>query len=161
MGDKLVTDLSSSEGGGGTKGRPSPVSRYTEKFEELCGYYMSIGMTYHDFWDGDCCMVKYYRDKAKRDREHENFNLWLQGAYIYEALLDASPAFNALSKKKKPFPYMEHPVPLSVDESERAKEQENRKKMEQGKEAMKRIAEDFNKRFMEKRKKGGDVNDGD
>lgn len=155
MGDKLVTDLSSSEGDGGTKGRPSPVLRYTDKFEELCGYYMSIGMTYHDFWDGDCCMVKYYRDKAKRDRERENFNLWLQGAYIYEALLDASPAFNALSKKKKPFPYLDNPIPMTEGESKRTKEQENKKKMENGKEAMRLMVENFNKRFLEKQGKGG------
>lgn len=155
MGDKLVTDLSSSEGGGGTKGRPSPLLRYSDKFEELCGYYLSIGMTYHDFWDGDCCMVKYYRDKAKREWEQRNFELWLQGAYIYEALLDASPVFNSLSKKKKPFPYMKQPIPFTADESEKSKERENKQKMENGKEAMKLMVESFNKRFMEKQEKGG------
>lgn len=160
MGDKLVTDLSSSEGGGGLKSRPTPLLRYTEKFEELCGYYMSLGMTYHDYWDGDCCMVKYYRDKASYDREKKNFELWLQGAYIYEALLDASPAFNALSRKKKPFPFLEHPIPLTTDESEQARERTNRKKMEQGKEVMKQFAENFNKRFLEKQGKGG-KDDGD
>lgn len=160
MGDKPVRDLPPSKRGGGIKGRPSPLLRYSDKFEELCGYYMSIGMSYHDFWDGDCCMVKYYREKAVHDRERDNFELWLQGAYIYEALLDVSPVFNALSKRQKPYPYMKNPIPMTAAESERNREQENREKLKNGKEAMKVMVENFNKKFLEKQGKGG-VKDGD
>lgn len=57
MDGKLVTDLSSAEDGGGGRSRPSPSLRYGDKFEELCGYYMSLGMSYSDYWDGDNCMT--------------------------------------------------------------------------------------------------------
>ena len=53
MGDFVVTGESTdNDGDGRDNNRPSSF-RYTERFEEECGYYLSIGMTYHDYWDGD------------------------------------------------------------------------------------------------------------
>lgn len=75
------------------------VYRYGETFEKLCGYYMSLGMGYHDYWDGDCEMARYYRDMDEKVKERQNEALWLQGLYFYEALVDASPVLNAMSKK--------------------------------------------------------------
>lgn len=100
----MVTEKSTDNDGDGRENRPSPL-RYTKIFEEECGYYLSIGMTYLDYWDGDSTMVKYYRDKHKRELERQNFNHWMQGLYFYEALIDASPVFNPLSEKHEPYPY--------------------------------------------------------
>lgn len=98
----MVTGESTdNDGDGRDNNRPSSF-RYTERFEVECGYYLSIGMTYHDYWDGDAAMVKFYRDKHKRDLDRQNFNHWMQGMYIYEALVDASPVFNPLSEKHEP-----------------------------------------------------------
>ena len=164
MDGKLVTDLPSDDetvGGGGNTSRPSPILRYSDKFEELCGYYMSIGMTYEEYWDGDNCMTKYYREKFQLEQERMNRDLWLQGAYIYEALLDASPVFNPLSVKKKPLPYRENPVPLTERESKRLEELNKQKMMENGREAMRMMMVEFNRQFEEKLEKGGEPNDGD
>ena len=158
MDAKLVTDLSSEDGGGGDTGRQSPF-RYTDKFEELCGYYLSVGMSYEDYWDGDCTMVKYYREKGKLDRERRNFELWLQGAYIYEALLCVCPAYDSFSKHRTPQPYRDRPLPLTETEAEVQEAEREKAKMEQNKQAMKEAAERFNKRFKSK-KKGGQM-DGD
>lgn len=155
----MVTDTSSTTGGGG-KSRPSPPLRYGEKFEELCGYYMSLGMSYHDYWDGDNLMPKFYRQKHEYDKERRNYELWLQGAYLYEAVLDASPALNPLSKKNKPFPYRSTPIPITEGESKYKKEMEKKKKLENGKQAMRAMMANFNKQFQEKMKKGGEVDDG-
>lgn len=160
----MVTDLSSPDGGGGTKGRPSPPLRYGDKFEELCGYYMSLGMSYYDYWDGDAAMTLYYRRMDEYHRERRNYELWLQGAYIYEALLDASPVYNALSKQKKPFPYRAAPIPITTNESKAAKERDKQERLKKGKEAMRAMVASINKRFRDnqrKREKGGEVNDGD
>lgn len=147
MDNELVTGSESGAATGGGNRRRPVVSRYGEKFEELCGYYMSIGMTYHEYWDGDSMMVKYFREAEERKRERENYNAWLQGVYIYEALLDASPALNALSKKKKPYPYRKSPIPITETETRRQKDKENREKMKNGLGAMRALMAGINKKF--------------
>lgn len=161
MGGKLVTDLSSDDSGGGGETSRPPLLRYSDKFEELCGFYMSIGMTYEEYWDGDNCMTKYYRQMDNLNRERKNYDLWLQGAYIYEALLDASPVFNPLCAKKKPYPYRETPIPLTENENRKVEELNNQKKLENGREAMRAMMIEFNKHFEDKIKEGGEQTDGD
>lgn len=155
----MVTDLPSENGGDGGIGRPSPIVRYGDKFEELCGYYMSLGMSYHDYWDGDNCMTKYYREADEIKKERRNSELWLQAAYIYEALLDASPVFNPLSKKNKPFPFRSEPIPITSSGSKKSEERKKKQMLENGKEAMRAMMAAFNERF-KKSKKGGEADNG-
>lgn len=138
---------------------PSPIVRYGDKFEELCGYYMSLGMSYHDYWDGDNCMTKYYREAEEIKKERRNSELWLQAAYIYEALLDASPVFNPLSKKNKPFPFRSEPIPITSSGSKKSEERKKKQMLENGKEAMRAMMAAFNERF-KKSKKGGEADNG-
>lgn len=155
----MVTDLPSESGGDGGIGRPSPIVRYGDKFEELCGYYMSLGMSYHDYWDGDNCMTKYYREAEEIKKERRNSEMWLQAAYIYEALLDASPVFNPLSKKNKPFPFRSEPIPITSSGSKKSEERKKKQMLENGKEAMRAMMAAFNERF-KKSKKGGEADNG-
>lgn len=101
---------------------------YYKRFEEAFPYYLSIGMTAEQYWDDDVELCKFYRKKAMIDLDRENQSLWLQGMYIYEALLRVSPAFNALSKKK-PEPYMEKPYEFKGVEKnkEKAADQQEKK----------------------------------
>jgi len=147
--DRVKADIAQNQEGG-QDSRPSSPLRYGEKFEELCGFYLSIGMSYHDYWDGDNCMTKYYRAKYKQDMERKNYFLWLQGAYVYEAIVDASPVLNPFSKMDKPFPYREEPIPLTPEEHKRAKKRENVRKMQRGKEVMRTLMASINKRFADK-----------
>ena len=153
MDGELVTDLSSDDftGDGGVKGRQSLVLRYGKKFEELCGYYMSIGMSYRDYWDGDSTMVKYYRQADELRKERRNAALWLQGIYFYEALLNASPVLNPLSSRKKPFPFRDSPIPLTEAEKTRLDEIDKQKRLEAGREAMRAMMIAFNEKFEERR----------
>ena len=73
--------------------------------------------------------------------------MWLQAAYIYEALLNASPVFNPLSRTHKPVPFRSEPYPISTDTKE-AEERKNKQRMEDGKEAMRRMMDVINKRFV-------------
>lgn len=155
----MVTDLPSENGGDGGIDRPSPIVRYGDKFEELCSYYMSLGMSYHDYWDGDNCMTKYYREAEEIKKERRNSELWLQAAYIYEALLDASPVFNPLSKKNKPFPFRSEPIPITSSGSKKSEERKKKQMLENGKEAMRAMMAAFNERF-KKTKKGGEADNG-
>lgn len=109
---------------GEPQGLPSESYTYTEKFEEAFPYYLAIGMTYEQFWDMDCELVKYYRkaEKLKRNAQIEdlNFTCWLQGMYFYEALCDVSPVLHAMAKAgARPHPYAKDPYPITQKQSER------------------------------------------
>ena len=160
MDAKLVTELSSDNTGAAVNKAASPHFRYSDKFDEMCGYYLSIGMSYEDYWDGDCEMVKYYRRKDELDISRMNFELWLQGAYIYEALLYVSPTYDSFSKHRTPQPYREQPIPLTEKEADRQQEERERKIMETNRAAMEEAMIKVNKRFKSK-KEGGQKNDGD
>ena len=108
------------------------LQSYTEVFEQLCPYYMSIGMSYDDFWSGDVEMVKAYRKANElRDRRH-NQDMWLQGRYFYDALCAASPLFRFTMKKGmiKPEPYTSEPYPITEAELREREEREARAKEE-------------------------------
>lgn len=105
---------------------------------------MFLGMSYEDFWDGDVEMARYYREKYRYETEQRNTELWLQGAYIYEALLDTAPALNALSKKHKPLPYRDEPIPLAGMETERSEKRKEEKKLNAGKSFMEAWAASVN-----------------
>lgn len=80
-------------------------------------------MTYYEYWHGNPEMLRFYRESYKIKRKNENFNLWLQGRYFYEAIICASPATNPLSKARKCYPYPENPFPLTKAEQEEQEEQ--------------------------------------
>ncbi len=116
-------------------------------------------MSYHDYWDGDNCMTKYYREAEEIKKEQRNSELWLQAVYIYEALLDASPVFNPLSKKNKPLPFRSEPIPITSSGSKKSEERKKKRMLENGKEAMRAMMAAINERF-KKSKKGGEADNG-
>ena len=92
---------------------------------------MSIGMTYHEFWDGDVTMVRAYREADELRRRRLNEMAWLQGAYFYEALCDVAPIFHAFAKKgTKPERYVKEPYPITESEIREREEREARAKQE-------------------------------
>ena len=84
--DSELVSSSLSETEGGERNRSTPLFTYTEKFYECFPYYLSIGMTPEQYWDGDPTLTKYYRKADEIKKERLNEELWLQGMYIYEAL---------------------------------------------------------------------------
>jgi hypothetical protein len=88
----------------------APHLTYTEQFNNHFPFYLSIGMTYDQYWNEDCELPKYYRQAHELKTTRKNQELWLQGMYIYEALCDVSPVLHAFAKKgTKPQPYTERP----------------------------------------------------
>lgn len=115
-----------------------PFITYTERFYEHFPYYLSIGMTPEQYWDGDPTLAKYYRKADAMRMERTNQELWLQGMYIYEAICDASPILRSLAKKgTKPYPYAEKPYPL------------NDKQVKQNAVEKEKVVADKGKKFME------------
>lgn len=86
----------------------------SKEFEKACPYFISIGMTYEQFWYEDPTIatsyLKAFKIKQKRELEILDYKMWKQGMYIYEALCDVSPILHAFSKKgTKPLPYPSAP----------------------------------------------------
>jgi len=121
---------------------------YTERFYELFPYYLAIGMTPEQYWDGDCTLVKYYRKAEELRNEKRNQELWLQGMYVYEAICDVAPILHAFAKKgTKPTPYSAKPYPLNNKQIKRDEEEKQRKIAEKGKKFMEAMAASINKKF--------------
>ena len=147
MGSELVSSSLSTTEEDGQQGSPS-LFTYTEKFYESFPYYLSIGMTPEQYWDGDCTLVKYYRKAEEIRNEKRNQELWLQGMYFYEALCDVSPVLHAFAKKgTKPIPYSSKPYAITRKQSERDEEEKQRKIAEKGKRFMEAMAASINKKF--------------
>lgn len=96
--------------------------------DKLCPYYMMIGVSYDEFWNGDYTRLKYYEECHRLEIEKRNQELWLQGLYNYAALTTALA--NAFAKKgSHPKEYLDKPIritPMNEDE----KEQEKKKMVE-------------------------------
>ena len=102
-------------------------------FEEACPNYLAIGMTYEQFWDGDVLAHKAFRKAHKLKLAEKNQMAWLQGMYIYEALLDVTPYLKAFSKDR-PKPYPKEPYDLFKEQREAREEREARERYERIKE---------------------------
>ena len=87
------------------------VKTYTEIFEELCPYYLAIGMTMDEYWDAAPHLARWYRQAHKMRVEQKNQELWLQGLYVFNAfgvvLANAFPKKGATEHK-----YLEKPIDL-------------------------------------------------
>ena len=128
MGCELVSDSFSQKQGGG-ENIAAPSITCTERFEKIFPHYLAMGMTYDEFWNQDCLLVKYYREADKIKTERRNAELWLQGRYYYEALLAVSPILHAFAKKgTRPHPYLEAPFPLTQEAVDRKQESEEEMK---------------------------------
>lgn len=115
-------------------------------FEEVFPFYLSIGMTYEQFWEGKPSLVVFYRRANDLRRKERNQELWLQGRYIYEAIGSFAEILPAFPKKgAKVHPYMEEPYPITVAEAMYRKERKEKERMENIKQRMISRALELNK----------------
>lgn len=102
-----------------------------EQFREVFPYYLALGMSEAEFWDGDCELVRYYRKAAEYKAQQMNEAAWLTGLYVYEAIADLVPVLNPMVKQgTSPAPYPEKPYPITERERkardvERGKQKED------------------------------------
>ena len=141
----MVTSSESADG----SGQSAPFSNsYTSVFYDRFPYYLSIGMTSEQYWDGDPSLAKYYRKSDEIRRERLNQELWLQGMYIYDALCDVAPVLQAFAKKgTKPNPYPDHPYALTDRDREAERKLREKRDREKAKRYMEAKMAAINKRF--------------
>lgn len=123
----LVTEPPSDKGSR-VKSGSAPLRSYSEVFVRQFPFYLALGMTYDQYWNEDCMLVKYYREAYEFHRKERNYELWLQGLYFYHALCDAAPLFRVSTKAQRASPYLEEPFPTSEKEVKAKKESEERLK---------------------------------
>lgn len=147
----MVSDsLSSTEGSGGNSAT-APLKSYTEKFEELFPHYLSIGMTEEQYWDKDCRLVVAYRKAEELRTDRKNHEMWLQGAYFYDALCRVSPILHAFAKKgTKPAPYLGEAYALTEKQVELKEEEKAKTVYDKGKKLMEGFMVSHNKKFERK-----------
>lgn len=116
---------------------------------------MAMGMGYDEFWHRNTKVHKTYREAWEQKKQYRNWEMWWQGAYIYEALLKVAPVMRAAFGKGKveAGKYAEEPFPLTQKEAEEMRE---RKRVESMKRmlAMLELESAENARMMEPEAKG-------
>lgn len=144
----MVSDLLSSTEGSGGVTATAPLKTYNEKFHELFPYYLSIGMTEEQYWDRDSTLVVAYRKAEELKTNRKNQEMWLQGAYVYEALCRVSPLLHAFAKKgTKPVPYIAEPFAITEKQAEYRQEEKEKKNFDKGKTMMEGFMIRHNKKF--------------
>jgi hypothetical protein len=127
-----------------------PFFTYTERFYEQFPYYLSIGMTPDQYWNGDPALAKSYRKADEISLDRRNQELWLQGMYIYEAICDASPILHAFAKKgTKPLPYPEKPYAITEKQREKNSQSKEKAISDKGKKMMEAFMKINNSKFKE------------
>ena len=86
-----------------TEENPTLKKTNTQVFEECFPFYLSIGMSYAEYWDGDPKLAQYYRKAYQIKQEEINNTAWLQGMYIYDAVSTAlHNSLRGFGKNKPP-----------------------------------------------------------
>jgi hypothetical protein len=153
VGAEWVSELSTHNG---VEDKSSAPFSYQKIFEEQCPFYMSIGMSYDEFWFGKPERARYYRKACELKKKQLNEQLWLQGMYFFEAMCDVAPVLVTMPKKDaKIQPYSTEPYALTVKEQEERERRENERKQKKLLERFNAMATLVNHKF----KQGGN-NDG-
>ncbi|MCD8201748.1 MAG: hypothetical protein LUD47_06775 [Clostridia bacterium] len=96
---------------------------------EECPVYMSMGMSYVEYWDGDIYAAAAYRKADEYRRARANEDAWLAGLYNMRAFASVMGA--ALGKKGQKSPeYPKEPYPVTQAEKDAAKERSIKKTIE-------------------------------
>ena len=108
-------------------------------------------MSEEQYWDKDCDLVIYYRKAETLRMDRRNQELWLQGAYFYNALCCVSPILHAFAKKgTKPQPYQAEPYAVTEKQSKQKRQKQDQKVYEKGKKLMEAFMAQNNKKFERK-----------
>lgn len=87
---------------------------------------MAIGMTYEQYWYGDPFMVRSFLEADKVRQERKNYEVWLQGMYIYDAIsrLFPFPAILVDGNKMQQSQYLDKPYQLQEEKKTEKVEKE-------------------------------------
>lgn len=109
-------------------------------------------MTAKQYWEDDCSLVRYYRKAEILRTEIDNQKMWLQGRYIYDALVRVSPLFRSFTKSGTQIePYTEKPYPITKESIEEDKKKSIESSKTKAMLYMETYAARHNKKFEERK----------
>lgn len=88
-------------------------------FDKCFPFYLSIGMSSAEYWDGDPDLVKGFREAYRMRQENLNHEAWLHGLYVYDAVMSALSHLN--TKKSSHKDYAEQPYSFKKKSKEEEK----------------------------------------
>lgn len=104
-----------------TEADPRTTRNDSKAFEELCPFYLSIGMSSAEYWEGDSSLPRYFRKAFKMRQDRENERAWLHGLYVYDAVISAMTHLN--SNKNSHKSYASKPYSFGSEEAEQEKQE--------------------------------------
>ena len=111
-------------------------------------YYLSIGMTETQYWEGDPWLTEAYRKAERIRQEKRNRELWLMGAYVHEAVGSLEPFPVILVSKKGPQQtYLKEPFDLGFRSSAEKQAEKDKQVFDKGKRFMEQLMADVNRKF--------------
>lgn len=135
------------------KPEQSELKSWAKVFHEQFPHYLAIGMSYDQYWNDDPMLVRAYVEADRLRQRRFDEQCWLQGAYIYDALIRAAPVFHDFAKQgTKAHPYLEQSYTIRAEEI--ATEEGQNKRLEEGRKFMERFMGTWNAQFKDD-KKGG------
>ena len=147
MDSDLVSDLSEEQL------KKIKNTSYGEIFWKYFPFYLSIGMSPEQYWEGDSRLTIAYREAYKIQRDRINERAWLQGAYVYDAISRISPKISSFGKKgAKPEEYLKEPYPITKEQVEKREIEKQKEVMNKGKRFMEAMADASKKKWQEQNK---------
>lgn len=105
-------------------------------------------MTDKQYWDEDCTLVKYYRKAEELRNERYNRQAWLQGMYVYDAIIRIAPILQPFAKKgTKAEPYVEEAYPIGKKAMDSAKIKKEKETEQHGLRYMQSLMAQNNKHY--------------
>lgn len=94
---------------------PEDQKTWGQIFEELAPYYLSIGMSADEYWNGYPRLAREYRKSHKKQLDEWNYKAWIHGRYIADAI-SATIGNAFIPKGRKPMQYPKEPYALTEEE---------------------------------------------
>lgn len=113
---------------------------------DQCPFYLSIGVSWDEYWNGDYTRLPYYRKAYALKREETNQYLWLQGVYFLRAI-------GCILPNSEPYPSA--PLPITEDEKVKQEERQRRTEIDNARAYMEATMHNINKKRKEKSEGGG------
>lgn len=107
---------------------------------------MSIGMTPEEYWHGEVDLPVYYRKADLMRRSQRNREMWMQGRYIFDAIVCA---FSKEASQVYETGYLDEPYPITHEEAEKRRRRLEKAQYEKDLARMKAWTEAWNKKIDE------------
>lgn len=100
-----------------TEAAPHNPQKHSEIFDECFPFYLSIGMSSAEYWDGDPSLPRYFRKAFEMRQKRDNEQAWLNGLYVYDAMMSALSCLNPNKNSHKT--YAAKPYSSTAQEAEK------------------------------------------